>query len=61
MIELVLSLVTATHLWINGSNVLVNVCKYYSDYKVSKKYYRNPYRIVVGYGVQCPYKISVPR
>ena len=61
MVTLALSLVTATHLWINGSNTLVKVCYYYADYEVSRNYYYSPARKVVSRNSQCPSTITVTK
>ena len=61
MVTLALSLVTATHLWINGNNTLVKVCYYYADYEVSRKYYYSPVRKVINWNSRCPKTVTVPQ
>ena len=61
MLELSLSIVTAAHFWVNGENVLLQVCNYYSEHKVSKWYYFYPYRKVVEYNEPCPQVVLVPK
>jgi len=61
MVTLALSWVAATHMCINGSNTLVKVCMYYSDYKVSRLYYHSPVRKIVSWNSQCPATVTVTK
>ena len=60
MVELALSVVAATHFWINGQNTLVTVCKYYAKPEVSRRYYFHPYTKVIPFDEECPATVKVP-
>jgi hypothetical protein len=54
MIELLLSGVFVTHLWMNNQNVFVKICEYRAERNVSVSYYYSPHRIWIYDRQTCP-------
>jgi hypothetical protein len=53
MIELFLSGVFATHLWINGVNTFVKICEYRAPYEISRWYYYYPVKTWIYPSQEC--------
>lgn len=54
MLELLLSGVFYTHLWINGRNTFVKVCEYRASYEISRWYYYYPVKTWTYSNKECP-------
>jgi hypothetical protein len=54
MIELLLSGVFYTHLWMNNQNTFVKICEYRAERNVSISYYYSPHRIWIYDWQTCP-------